>query len=232
MRAEYVSNLGNIDVDEIIVLEKNHHLLNVARIREGGLITLFDGKGLQSLGIIKEINRENISVCIQSKEMKIRPHHIDVAIGTCKREACELIMKMAVELGVNRLIPLKTEFSQKIFLKKERQERLLISALKQSNAFWIPEVTTLSSFDDFNFSYYDNIFYFNLQRGNSMPQKKKRDTKSLILIGPEGGLAPREEESLLQYSNLFLVHFPTYILRTTTAMPTAMGRIFALLGQC
>ncbi|MCY4644796.1 MAG: RsmE family RNA methyltransferase [Bacteriovoracales bacterium] len=235
MRAEYIFNLADFDIEDVITLDadQTHHLSHVIRIKKDKTIFLFDGQGLFGRGIIESITHQSVSIRLQSKEQKNRPHLTDLALGVPKKTDFDLSLKIAVELGVNQLIPLKTDFSQKNFIKKERLEKIFISSLKQSNAYFFPKVFETTVWEKIDLSPYDHIFCFSLKRSdtiqkeNSMNLVKNPTYRNLIVIGPEGGLSEREEKALAQCPQLFFVNLPSYILKTTTAIPTALGWIFS-----
>ena len=93
---------------------------------------------------------------------------------------------------------------------------------------FFPEIANVSTIYTLNFSQYGHIFCFSLKRNQYyMEQKNLNDTKSLILIGPEGGFSASEEMALSQHSCLSFLNIPSYILRSSTAMSVALGQVLA-----
>ena len=230
MRAEFFSDLLNVEAGDRISLNRNeyHHLLNVARSKVGEHLVLLDGGGRVVRGIIEGIDSKFITILVQVKEIKNRIHKIDLAVGLCKKESMEVILKQSVELGINRFIPLRTDFSQKNFIKKERIKKIMISSLKQSNSYLLPNVSNISSLEELDFSLYENIFCLSLKKNSAVQCCHKKRQSSLILIGPEGGLSEGEEEWISRCSGaISFIHFPCYILRASTAVATALGWVFA-----
>jgi 16S rRNA (uracil1498-N3)-methyltransferase len=108
----------------------------------------------------------------------------------------------------------------------DRYQKILISALEQSNNPYLPEIHLLSSLKEIPFSQYENLYTFSPQE-NKYSAKQFSIEKSLILIGPEGGFST-EEEGYLVEKNSLLIKLPLPILRAKTATILAVG---FLLGK-
>ena len=228
MRAEYVCDLGDFAVGDRVYLERktHRHLVHIARVRLGEELLLLDGRGLSAQGVVESVERGQVVISLQAKESRTPWHEIDLAMGLCKKDALDLGLRMAVELGVRKFIPLRTEFSQKHFIRSERVERILISALKQSNAYFFPQVGEVMELAALDFSVYREVFCFSLGRGgDASPARSLDGGRGMVLIGPEGGLSEREEAVLASCERISFVRLPTNILRSTTALAAAMGYV-------
>ena len=228
MRAEYVCDLGDFALGDRVYLEhKAHrHLVHIARIRPGEELLLLDGRGLSARGVVESVAGGEVVIVLQAKESRTPLHEIDVAMGLCKRDALDLSLRMAVELGVRKFTPLRTEFSQKHFIRPERVERILLSALKQSNAYFFPQVGEVMELAGLDFSVYREVFCFSLSGGGEVSPARSLDGgRGMVLIGPEGGLSEREEAMLASCERISFVRLPTNILRATTALAAAMGHV-------
>lgn len=226
MRAEYYKDLEQIKDQDILKLDEEllHHLVKVVRLNQGEKILLLNGKGLSMECVVSNVSKKSLEL----KKLSVQEGQdflgLSLAIGICKRDAMELILKQAVELGVKEIIPLQTDFSHKFFLKPERVESLMISALKQSNNLYFPDILSSSKIENLDFKNYSHALYFTPPgeaRDHSFSPSPK--DKTLLIIGPEGGFSQKEDHWIAQQKNVTRISLATPILRAPTAVAAAIG---------
>ena len=230
MRALVVES-ANLEKEADLLIEGDqfHHLKNVVRVKESQEVLLIDGKGRGRIYIINEMKKDSLLLgpTADFKESRSKIE-IDFLIGKLKRDAMDLAIKQACELGARRILIADTEYSQSYPLKEERVERLVISAMEQSNNLIKPEVLEID-LKDLNHGDYQNIILFSLKKnrqGFEVEETLKNNT--LILIGPEGGFSSSEEEMIQAYPNTKIKSLSTPILRAITAVPCAMGYVLKM----
>lgn len=228
MRALYIKDLAN-ESSYIITGESLHHLVNVARIDKGEKLLLLDGKGLNITTLVEDVSRREMKLSNLDKTNFNRTYSIDLALGVPKKDALELSLKEATELGISKVYLVRSEYSQMRLPESERIENLLISALEQSNAPYMPEI----SCDEWNsipWERYKEVWLLNSQeKSNSQAQAAVEKTQHLIIIGPEGGFSEKELLYFKGIKNLRMIHLPTPILRTPTAVAAATGMMLEYL---
>lgn len=225
MRAIYLPHLQNdLAAEKEITLSDIHHLVNVVRVQENEEVLLLNGKGLKAIARINSITKKQVQLKILSQQ-KVDPQ-LNISLAQCivKKEAMEDILRASVETGLIQVYPLQSQYSWHLFLPETRIEAILGHAAEQSNNPNLPLVSSPTKLIDFNFKEFDHVLYFT---SNSEAQRKaqpiSKTQKILLLIGPEGGLAPAEEELLFKQSNFSFFHLPTPILRAPTAVLVATG---------
>jgi 16S rRNA (uracil1498-N3)-methyltransferase len=154
-------------------------------------------------------------------------HYMDLALGIPKKEALELSLKQAVELGFTKIFLIRAQYSQTKLPEDERLESLLISALEQSNAAFLPLVEAMN-WEDLPLSNYNEIMMLDSQYSEKLAKREKVLGPKLLIVGPEGGFSPEECLRLHQFPKLSILNLPTPILRTPTAVATGAG---ILLGS-
>lgn len=208
--------------------ENFHHLKNVIRVREGEEVLILNGEGQRAFSKITKINRRDIELDVESLDSVTDERFLDVAFCLTKKTSFDLAIKVAVELGVRRFIPLMSEFSQSYTFSRSRIDSLVTSAILQSNAAYYLDVVDpipLTQFVEESADCYKTIHFFDLDKddmGKSVKNDKKLD---LILIGPEGGFSSIERELIRRQENVNSYYLPLNILRASTALPTAVGFI-------
>lgn len=156
---------------------------------------------------------------------------IDIYQGLPKTEKMELIIQKSVELGVNSIIPVSlkrcvVKLEGKDQNKKiERWQKIAESAAKQCGRNIIPKIENIikiKQFEELSKNYdslivaYENEKEYTLkQEIQKIKQSNKKELKIAVVIGPEGGLAEEEIETLKNYG-ANIVTLGKRILRTET----------------
>lgn len=225
MRALYESALVKAEVGYGIIVKDDsfHHLVNVVRIKTGEEILVFNGKGLEALAVVEKLEKRQATL----KVLELTHHQfseplIDVFLGTPKKEALELCLRQAVELGVSKIFLAETAYAQKPFLNDERKDSILSSSLIQSNNPFLPELVDVKG-SDIDAETYDQIIIFDSVNKGVADLSRKDIKRVLIVIGPEGGFSAEELEVWKLNPKTVSVHLPTPIMRTPTALSCAIG---------
>lgn len=222
MRAHWVSDL-TIQDSYVLRGDSLHHLVNVVRVEAGEELLLLNGKGLVVQTIIEAINKKELKLQFKEQQSKEQSYLFDLVLGMPKREALELCLKEATELGFRKIYLVRSDYSQMRFPEKDRVEKLLVSALEQSNAPYLPEVLE-SHWEEVPWNSYGEIILLDSQTMNA-PSIDSTNTLAsrLLVVGPEGGFSPGELIKLHQIERLKIVNLPTPILRTPTAVAVGAG---------
>jgi len=228
MRALFFNEKFVADEKVLIEGRKHHHLRNVIRAKEGESLLLLNGEGRSFICKIAEIkNKETvltvISEEIQKRNLKI-PH---VAVCLTKKDSFEECLRIAIEVGCEKIFPLTSQYSQNYEVKETRLERVLESAYEQSNNPYTLDLYPLQSIERFSFDLYDEVILYDSTGNHGKTQEnreKSKVRKRLILIGPEGGFSQKEVEKMNSLKNCKIIHLRTNILRTPTALSFALGQ--------
>ncbi|RPG76517.1 MAG: 16S rRNA (uracil(1498)-N(3))-methyltransferase [Euryarchaeota archaeon TMED85] len=228
-------------LDEYIEISdnKSHKISSVLRMKKGEKINIFDGKGNSQIMEIEELSKDKISLRrIYSivKKQKKQPEII-LAISLVKLSRFEIAVEKTSELGVSKIIPLITENTNDIFVKRindnrlDRMKNISISASEQCGNDFISEIKSPLTLEQI-MSLNDEdtglvLFYENLKemKNNSIDIKKFK--KIIVLIGPEGGFSDEEFQNLQNKS--IVLSLGEHILRTETAAICAIHEINSLL---
>ena len=222
MRAHWLHDL-NIQENYLLRDEALHHLVNVIRIEVGEELLLLNGKGLMVKTLVEAIQKKEMRLKFISSETASRKFLFDLALGMPKRDALELSLKQATELGFQKIYLIKSDYSQMRFPEADRVEKLLVSALEQSNAPFLPEVVE-AQWNDINFSEYQEALLLDSQTKIQVrPAPHETTAPRLLIVGPEGGFSPAELTMLHSQNEVRVINLPTPILRTPTAVATGAG---------
>jgi 16S rRNA (uracil1498-N3)-methyltransferase len=212
------------------------HLVHVMRKKAGDAIRIVDGKGTAYDAVLEELNKKIAHGKITSSYNHHNEPEISVtlATGVLKNPSrYDFLVEKATELGVAKIIPLKTHRVITGHAKSDRWQKLALAAMKQSCRSRLPEVTALLSLDELRAQ--DDVFDLKI-----IAHEGFDDTKTiknihitpakniLLLIGPEGGFTDEEVEACIgaEYKPLYL---GVRRLRAETAAIAAIALI--LSGQ-
>lgn len=228
MRASYFPGL-KIQNDYSLMGDAYHHLVHVTRLEESEHLLLLDGQGLMVKTKVESISKKELRLSYLESEHQLRKFELDLAIGMPKREALELSLKEATELGFRKIYLIRSAYSQQRYLEPERVFALLYSAMEQSNSPYLPEVIE-SKWDEIDWSAYETSVLMDsqTQKEHHVPSLKFTAPR-LLVVGPEGGFSPEEISYLHARSNMSVLSLPTPILRTPTAVATGAGVILQSL---
>ena len=215
-----------------------NHIKNVLRMRAGdeflisvdGVSSLCKLSAFENDSVIAEIIAENYL------DTKL-PIEIYLFQGLPKSDKMELIIQKAVELGVNKIIPVemkrcvvKLDGKNKVS-KVSRWQLIAESAAKQSKRNEIPRVLDVLTYNQaLEMAKELDLFIVPYENKNGMQstisalKEIKKGYKVGVLIGPEGGF----EDSEAKLSESFggkLISLGKRILRAETASITALSML-------
>ena len=225
----------------IYIKDKQHHFLkNVLRIKLNDTITLFDGTTGEWESIVISISKEKIAVKI-SKKIREFEHQPDIWLifAPIKLFRMNITIQKAVELGVSKFIPCKTEFSNFDKLNYKNLELNAIEASQQSERLDIPKIekiidliTLLKELPD------DRALIFCDESDSNLPSiydevksKLNMYSKWSVIIGPEGGFSNEEKDILIKQKNILRVSLGGRILRSDTAAISSLFCIQSLVDK-
>ena len=220
---------GQINGSSIIIEGSDaNHIANVLRCKTGDKIVVCDGACTDYYCTLTSVSGKRVEASIDSSSLSSSEPKTDITLyqGLPKGDKAELIIQKCVEIGVNRIVPVKTEFSVvKLDGKEEKKikrwQSIAESAAKQSGRGRIPKV-------DMPMSFYDAVEDSRGCDGRIIPyeNESRYGIKSFIkgfkgksiavFIGPEGGFSPKEAEFAVN-DGIVSVTLGKRILRTETA---------------
>lgn len=200
--------------------DTSKHVISVLRMQKGEEILLTDGKGQKATATIIDDNRKRCSVEIGNLEKEAgRSVSITIAISIVKNASrFEWFLEKATEMGIDEIIPLLCERTEKEKFRYDRMRGILVSAMLQSQQTWLPvlhEPKNLSRVIQESTKAQRFI-------AHCLPEQKQQlsslltHSSSIILIGPEGDFTSQEIALALKH-NFIPVALGNTRLRTETA---------------
>lgn len=227
MRAIFNKDLKFENGSGILNSEQVHHLVNVVRVKQGEKLLVLNGDGKKVYCIIKSINKKSIELEVTSEEIMNDERFIDLLIAPPKKDAFFEILKNAIEMNVRNIYLIDSQYSQRLKIHDDKIKKILIGAYEQSNYAFETKVYAATPFDKMELlcENYNQIYYFSTLGGAPRSPMAKLSGPVLILIGPEGGFSPEENQFICKQSKVIAIQFKTNIMRSQTAVSAAMGHL-------
>jgi 16S rRNA (uracil1498-N3)-methyltransferase len=156
-----------------------------------------------------------------------RDFRIHIAVAPTKNmNRMEWFLEKAVEMGVDKISFFIGEHSERTIIKRERLEKIMVSALKQSLKAYMPELNENADFRELVNSNETKKFiaYCKPDGRTSIKESYNKGEDVLILIGPEGDFSEKEVELALN-NGFQAITLGESRLRTETAALFALQSI-------
>ena len=177
---------------------ESQHCVRVLRKQAGDEIELTDGKGCFYRAQITEAHPKHCKLRILETipAAPLWKNRIEIAIAPTKNiERIEWFAEKAAEMGIDKIIFLKTRYSERKELKTDRIHKLLAAAIKQSGQARLPEVQEMTDFTALvrqGFEGQKWIAHCGPGEKPLLSRVYRPDESVLTLIGPEGGFSEEE----------------------------------------
>ena len=225
----------------IYIKNKQHHFLkNVLRIKLNDTIALFDGMTGEWESNVISISKERTALKITKKirEFEYQPD-IWLIFAPIKLFRLNIIIQKAVELGVSKFIPCKTEFSNFHKLNYKNLELNAIEASQQCERLDIPKIDKIIELNFFLKEFPDDRALIFCDESDSnlnsiydeVKSKLNFYSKWSVIIGPEGGFSTHEKNMLMKHKNVLRVSLGKRILRSDTAAISSLFCIQSLVDK-
>ena len=213
--------------------EHTHYLVNVMRAKRGENVNFFnkDGEWLSEI-VFLEKDRVEVKFLNKIKE-NTNTYNIELAICLVKKNAMEIILQKATELGIRKIIPIISERTEVKEINFERATKIVIEATEQSNQLEPPEICEILKLKDFfNINTNNKIFFADINSDYNLEKKDFKEGESAtVLVGPEGDFSPAERELILNGSTTVPFSLSKNILRTDTAVISAISLVNFITNQ-
>ncbi len=230
--------------------EESAHCVRVLRHRVGDTIHVIDGEGTLLTCRLTDDNPRGAEAAILERQAHWGAHPYRLTVGCCptkNNDRFEWFVEKATEVGIDRIVPLIGEHSERKVYKPERARRIALSATKQSLKARIPEIAEPVSVKEFiagetpgqaggavmpgpDRASLRLIAYCFEDAEHPRTSIKEalssfQGTDVTVLIGPEGDFSPQEAALALRCGYI-PVHLGPSRLRTETAALTAVQAVY------
>lgn len=210
------ANFQNFTFDK----SESRHISKVLRKNVGSQITITNGKGLEWKGEITSILNQKVEAKkISSLQHSNKKKHIHLAVAPTKsNDRMEWLIEKVTEIGVSSITPILCDHSERKIIRKERLIKIAISALKQSQQFFLPEINSMITFKKYikNINHPGLIAHCGKSSKIELKNYNLESEQIHLLIGPEGDFSLKEIKDAIS-AKLIPVSLGQQRLRTETA---------------
>lgn len=182
--------------------ETYRHLTRSRRMAVGDQAFFCDGKGMDYLSEMIACDRECATFQVLEQVPAVGESPLSITLYQClpKGDKMEEVLHRCTPLGVTRFVPVisdRTIGGAPNENKRRRWEKIVASAATQCGRSILPEIAPPMKFEDAvaEMKEADAAFICYENSQAALPSLPKEGSIA-FLIGPEGGLTPREAEAL------------------------------------
>ncbi len=215
---------------------EGHHAATVKRLQPGESVWLADGAGRRATGLVVAVGAGEVTFTLADVCREPAPAlTLTLVQGLAKSDRDESAVEAATELGVDRIVPWQADRSI-VQWRAERAEKsrrrwadTARAAAKQSRRAWIPLVEEVVTTTQLIQRARRAAAVFVLHEEATVrlaTQPTPAAGEVLLVVGPEGGIAPTELAALAGVGGI-PVKLGDHVLRSSTAGPAAVAVLSA-----
>lgn len=220
-----------------------HKLTVVLRQGPGAALRLFNADDGEWAAETSAKDRGGVTAIVGAKLRDPSPSpDIELLFAPLKRDATDLVIEKATELGVRRIRPVTTARTIAETVRLDRLVSIARSASEQCERFDVPELVeatalakALDGWDEGRLLIYADESGEIWGGARPPPIKEalasESPTRAALLTGPEGGFTPAEQQWLRSLSFVRPVSLGPRILRAETAAIAALAILQSAWGD-
>lgn len=206
------------------------------RLGPGDDIRVFNGRdGEWQARIVAAGKRDGRLDCVDQTAPQRNPPDLWLVFAPLKKTRTDFIVEKATELGVARILPVQTEFTNADRIRQDRLQAHAVEAAEQCGGTFVPPVADLQPLDRLLSGWIGRrqILWCDEARAGR-PAERLADLPRggwAVLVGPEGGFSPAERDRLGRLDFVHPLGLGPRILRADTAAIAALTLWQAALGD-
>ncbi|MCP9001332.1 16S rRNA (uracil(1498)-N(3))-methyltransferase [Pseudarthrobacter sp. RMG13] len=224
------------------------HAVAVKRLSPGEAVDIADGAGRRLTGTVVSASPAELTVECSALVVEDRPDiRLVLVQALAKGDRDELAVETATELGIDAVVPWQSERSivrwkgERAAKAHAKWQSVVTAAAKQARRAWIPEVraavetpglaAAVAAADLAVILHEDAVRPLrSVLESWQVTQADAGPQEILLIVGPEGGISPREVTRLCDAGAVtaLLGH---HVLRSSTAGPAAVVLASDVLGR-
>lgn len=237
----YINQPLNASAEIVLNTRDSQYLGKVMRCQPGDNILLFNGYDGEWRAALTEIESKK-AVCKLTEQTRRQCEETDLwfAFAPVKRARLDFIAQKVTELGVSRILPIKTERTIITRVKTSRLVANAKEAAEQCERLTLPVVEEFQPLSNFLKAWPTErkLLFCDEEKSDPLANEAllRVDSKPAswlwgLLIGPEGGFTDRERQQIRALDVCVPVSLGPRILRSDTAGVAALALWQAALGD-
>jgi 16S rRNA (uracil1498-N3)-methyltransferase len=212
-----------------------HYLFSVMRLQPGAEVLGFNGRDGEWLMRIAAAQRRGGTLVAERRTRPPEePPDLWLLFAPLKKARTDFVVEKAVELGVRRILPVQTDYTNAERIRQDRLQAHATEAAEQCGATMVPEVAALAPLARVLADWHGARrlwFADEERRGAPFAGGDDESGPAAILIGPEGGFSEAERARLIAAPFVLATGLGPRILRAETAAIAAITLWQARFGD-
>jgi len=205
-----------------------HYLGTVLRRAPGDPVHLFNGSDGEWQARVATLRRDQASFTVASQRRPQAPEpDLWLVFAALKRDATDLVVQKATELGAAALYPVFTARTNTGRLNEARLAAIAIEAAEQCERLTIPALHPPRPLPDLLATWPPDRPLFAAIERHQAPLLRPATGPAALLVGPEGGFTPAELEALHRHPFVTTASLGPRILRADTACVAGLALLQA-----
>ena len=207
------------------------YLGTVLRARPNDTVHLFNGRDGEWLAHIATLQRDRLTLTVQHQRRRQLPEpDLWLVFALLKRDATDLVVQKATELGVSALHLVLTGRTNAARTNLDRLAAIATEAAEQSERLTIPTIQPPCMLLDLLAAWpTTRPLYAAIERAPDATPLRPTSQPAALLVGPEGGFTPDELEAMRLHPFVTRVSLGPRILRAETACVAGLALLQAPL---
>lgn len=240
----YVDTLPDTGALAVVDGDEGFHAATVRRIRLGEQLVLGDGAGGLARCLVEEVGRDGLRARVLSRwSVASEQPSVTVVQALPKSERAELAIELATEAGSNAFVAWQAARcvaswdGARADKGLRRWRAVARSAARQSRRAHVPSVDGVLSTAALTQRVRDEVAAGGVALALHESATERfvdiavaQANSLLLVVGPEGGIAP-EEIAVLTEAGAVVVRLGPTVLRTSTAATVALGALGVLTSR-
>ncbi|MDX1364734.1 MAG: 16S rRNA (uracil(1498)-N(3))-methyltransferase [Arenibacter latericius] len=198
MQLFYHPDLDDTTIDFSFPADESRHISKVLRKKPGDKLNITNGKGILFEAEISNAHHKKCEAKIIAKTTTPnKPYRLHMVVAPTKlNDRFEWFLEKATEIGVHEITPVICDHSERKVIKKERMEKVLQSAMKQSLQTYLPILNDAIPLKDFLKTPQSGDLFIAHCEADAVKKELYHSLTpkqaTTVLIGPEGDFSPTE----------------------------------------
>lgn len=214
--------------------EAAHRLFAVMRLKEGDEARVFNGRHGEWRAHVASAGKKGGTLrALEQIAPQTAPPDLWLLFAPVKKAQTDFIVEKAVELGVARLCPVQTDFTNAERIRPEKMQARIVEAAEQCGIPYLPELAPMEKLSNVLSAWHvERAILFCDEGARGQPSILPQATGPwAVLIGPEGGFSEAERSTLRGLNAAHAISLGPRILRAETATVAALALWQASLGD-
>lgn len=215
--------------------KRTHYLLNVMRLKAGQDVMVFNGRDGEWKATLEQSGKKSAQLRLAEKirEQQNAPD-LWLLCTPLKNGRTDWVVEKATELGVARVCPVTTRYTNIDKVNETRLHAIAVEAAEQSERMDVPQIEAAKPLTTLLGNWpQDRVLLYGDESGSGQHPASiiTQNDKLAILVGPEGGFSPEEFALLRKLPFAKAVTLGPRILRADTAAITLIALTQATAGD-